>query len=173
MSELLRIDIDNGVLITPTKEYRVSQSISMDRMMKFEELQCGVAYGHTFIEVHDRLAQLKGHLQKANFVDAAVVLNNLMEALHPDNASAKKRHYVLQICALFLNSADEDVKEWREDIIDAKIDDWLKAGVDYRDFFVLAVSLVPDLLTVLNETFQTISQMEQAIGEKKNIQETK
>ena len=110
--ELIRINFEEGVLKTASHTYYISQSISMDRMMKFEELQCGVAYGHTFDEVHKNLEKLKTHLQTAKFVDASVVLNNLLESLHPDTAAAKKKHYVLQICALFLNEADEDVKTW-------------------------------------------------------------
>jgi len=71
----------------------------------------------------------------------------------------------LQICALFLNRADEDVKVWNEAVINEKIDDWLSAGVDYQDFFQLAVRLVPGLLTILKETFQTISQMGEQMAE--------
>lgn len=161
--ELIRIDFEQGVLKTDGHTYYIAESISMDRMMKFEELQCGVAYGHTFVEVHSQLGKLKEYLQTAKFVDSAVVLNNLLEALHPDTKAAKKKHYVLQICALFLNEKDEDVKTWNEATINAKIDDWLEAGVDYRDFFQLAVRLVPGLLDVLKETFLTISQMEEAM----------
>lgn len=171
--ELIRIDLENRVLKTPGHEYYIADSISMDRLMKFEELQAGVAYGHTFIEIHGKLDQLYEKLQKANFVDAAIILGNLREALHPDVAANKKKHYVLQMCALFMNESSEDVAVWNEATINAKIEDWLSAGVDYRDFFALAVKLVPGLLTELNKTFQTISAMGEAITKAgKNISET-
>jgi len=75
--ELTRIDFDKGVLKTPEHTYHVAESISMERMIKFEELQCGVAYGHTFIEIHTQLTKLKEHLQTAKFVDAAIVIGNM------------------------------------------------------------------------------------------------
>ena len=166
MAELLKIDFENGVLKTPTKEYFLCESMSMDFLIRFEQLQLEVAYGSTFSDIYRALNELESKLQVAKFVDASVVLYNLKNSLDPEKLQDKKKNAVLQIAALFLRAKDEPVDVWNESVINAKISDWLNAGVDYRDFFLLVLKLVPNLVAAYSELSQTISQTEAKMKQK-------
>lgn len=158
MNELIRIDFEKGVLKTPDHEYHIATTLSVDRYMQFELLQCGAAYGVTFADMHDTWLKIEDALNKVKFVEAAAIIANMKEALIKGND--KKKHLVMQICALFLNEKDEDVRVWKQEVMDAKVQDWLDSGVCYEDFFRLTVNVVPRLLTVLQETSQAISSLE-------------
>lgn len=160
MSELIRIDFENGLLKTPTKEYYLCESMSMDFLIRFEQLQLEVAYGNTFSEIYNSLNELEAKLQRALFVDASVILYNLKNSLNPEKLQDKKKNAVLQIAALFLRAKDEPVDVWNEAVINAKIMDWLNSGVDYKDFFLLVMKLVPNLSNAYKELFQTILETE-------------
>lgn len=155
MSELIRIDFEQGVLKTHEHTYHIAKSLSVDRYIEFELMQSAAAYGVTFSDMHKRWCDIEDALNKVKFVEAAAIIANMKEALKA--GVDKKKHIVLRVCALFLNEADEDARTFKPEVIDAKIQDWLAAGVDYRDFFQLTVNLVPGLLTVLEQTSTAIS----------------
>lgn len=159
--ELIRIDFDKGLLKTPGHEYWISDKISIDRYIEFELLQAGAAYGITFDEIHKAWMDIETALNKVKFTDAAAIIANMKDALI--KGANKKNHIILRICALFLNEKDEDVRTCKNEVLDAKIQDWLDNGVCYADFFQLTLKLMPGLLAVLQETSSVILETEQTV----------
>lgn len=51
------------------------------------------------------------------------------------------RSPIVEFCALFCNTKEEDVGEWNEDIIRAKYEDW--ADIPEDDFFLLSTKAIP------------------------------
>lgn len=155
MSKLINIDFEKGVLKTPKHKYKISKSLSLDRYMQFELLQPQAAYGITFNDFFEQDKKVIEHLNKTEWVNAATIVMNRQEQFR--HLNDKRRHAMIQICALWLNREDEDLKTFDQTISDEKIQDWLESGVDYKDFFRLAVNLVPGLLEASQEVFQIIS----------------
>lgn len=152
---LIRIDFERGQLKTPEHTYLLASSLSIARYIEFEKKQAGAAYGVTFDDIHKAWCDVEDALNKVKFVEAAAIIANMKQAIL--RGGDKKKHLVLQICALFLNEEGEDVGVYREEVMDAKIQDWLDSGVDYKDFFQFTVNIVPGLLAVLQQTSTVIS----------------
>jgi hypothetical protein len=153
--ELIRIDFEKGMLQTPKHTYFVSESLSVDRYIEFEQMQAAAAYGCTFQDIAKAWQDIKDALNKVKFVEAAAIIDNMQNALSA--GAEKKNHVALRVCALFLNEVDEDTRTYKAEVIDAKINDWLESGVCYEDFFRLTVSLVPGLLAAYREILKNIS----------------
>ena len=153
--DLIRIDFEKGMLQTPTRTYFIAESLSVDRYIEFEQMQAAAAYGCTFQDIAKAWQDIKDALNKVKFVEAAAIIDNMQNAL--TKGAEKKNHLALRVCALFLNEVDEDIRMYKQEVIDAKINDWLESGVCYEDFFRLTVSLVPGLLAAYKQILQNIS----------------
>ena len=85
-------------------------------------------------------------------MDASVLISNLLNSVK--NGIEKRTQPYMRLCCLILIREDEDVTIYDEIFQKEKLNDLLKAGVDYRDFFALAMNLIPSLLQVYNEISQ-------------------
>jgi len=95
-------------------------------------------------------------MNKSKVADAAVIIHNLLNGIaeHLD----KRDHPILQLCALFINTKDEDKTVFDEGVTQEKIDNWKKEGYAIEDFFQLAFNFVEGFIPAYNETIQDISQ---------------
>ena len=135
--------------------YKFASQISIDRFIEFERLQAHVGFGKDFKGIHEILKDTYDLLNKSKPADAAVKVHNLLNGVGYN--LEKRDHPVLQMCALFLNRADEDVKVYDEDLMSEKIADWRTEGYSIEDFFQLAFNFVEGFIPILNETTQSIS----------------
>lgn len=154
--ELLKIDFEKGVLKTPLHSYRIVKSISVKRYKQFELLQSEVAFGFTFEEIFAKLSEMKTHLNKLQFVEMSVLVDNMLNGI--TRGIEKRTPPTLKLCALFMIREDEDVKEWNETLQQEKYEDFENAGVDMMDFSELSMNLIPALLKVYNEISRTTSE---------------
>jgi hypothetical protein len=70
---------------------------------------------------------------------------------------------VMKICALFINTENEDRSAWNNDVVVKKMADWKASDIDVHDFFVIALTLVPTFIGLYNKLTQSIlSQMDVA-----------
>lgn len=164
----LRIDFDKGQLKTPEHLYTVNSSLSIDYYIQFELLQAPASYGYTFMDIYSQDENAIKLFNENKGAEAITILVNRRQAMKnmqvPTNASGlkidKRHHGILQIAALFLIEENEDITKFKQEVIDAKIEDFLNSGVFYEDLFQLVVKLVPGLLTALQEVSRIISVAE-------------
>ena len=162
--ELRKIDFTKGELLTDQHKYTIAKSISVERYREFELLQAEVAYGFTFDEIQKILVAAIGHLNKVDFVQAAVILDNLRNSIV--SGIEKRESPIIRLCMLFLIREDENERDYSEAFHKEKYNDIIKSGVDYKDFFSLAMNLLPGLLQAYKEISQaTMSETEKMLNE--------
>jgi hypothetical protein len=169
MNTPLRIDFALGQLKTPEHLYNLRNTLSIDYYTQFELLQAPVAYGYTFMDIYAQDEQVIKLYNDGKPAEAITVIvnrranmKNMSIPVNPIGLKVDKRHHaVLQVAALFLIEETEDIRVFKQEVIDAKIEDFLSSGVSYEDLFTLVVKLAPGLLTALEEVSRTISVVEQ------------
>ena len=178
MNELLKIDFEKGQLKTAEHLYFIKDSLSIERYIEFELLQAPAAYGLTFNDIYNQDEQAIKLFNENKAAEAITVLVNRRQSMKnmtvPVNSQGlkidKRHHGILQIAALFLVEENEDIKTFKQEVNDSKIEDFLKSGVDYKDLFTLVVKLVPGLLTALQEVSRITSLAEAMMEEIKQKQ---
>jgi len=145
-------------------KYNVKKMLSVERWREFEDLQMKVGFGRSFQELFDMVRKAYEKLQEPKIADASVILHNIMIGVKD---KLDKRHDpALQICALFINSEDEDEKVYDEDVMNQKIDNWQKEGYAIQDFFTMAWNLVPGCIEIYEEDLKnTLSQVKKKESE--------
>src|SRR4051812_14569636 len=159
MAELKRIDFNSGKFTANGIDYQIEGNLSIERYAEFQVLEKELAYGTTFKAMYDKLVHLKDLMNKLRFVDAAVVLTDLLRGV---TKLEEREPTVLKICALFINRTDEDRTTFTPDMITAKIADWKAEGMDMRDFFQVASSSVAGFLDVYRTVTRIISGQEKS-----------
>lgn len=151
---LKRIDFSNLPFTANGKEYNVAQELTISRFKVLEELEVEFYYGFTVREMFEKLKTAFLDLNKNKPADAAVKLHNVMTGVA--DKLEKREPVMLRICTLFINTKDENTKEWNEELAAEKIKDWTAEGYAIDDFFSLAANLVPgfmkDYEAILNNT---------------------
>lgn len=138
--ELKKIDLSQREFTANGVRYFIESSLSIDRFEKFEEIEIELGYGRTFAEVFDQVRQAMDDINKHRQGDAYVKLYNLLNGVEQ---RTKKKPHVYRYCALFINAETEDRGIITEDMINKKIADWGKEGLDYDPFFSFAISSLP------------------------------
>jgi len=155
--ETKRIDFEKKEFVANGVTYSFkAETMSIERFIEFERLQAHVGFGKDFKNIYDKLKTAYGNMNKSKVADAAVIIHNLLNGIaeHLD----KRDHPILQLCALFVNSKDEDKTVFDEGVTQEKIDNWKKEGYAIEDFFQLAFNFVEGFIPAYNETIQDISQ---------------
>lgn len=158
MTELKRIDFKAGKFTANGKTYTIEGALSIERYAEFQILEKELAYGFTAKDIFDKLRKMWDNQNKLKFVENAVLLDNLMRGI----VKLEERNpTVLKICALFINTPDEDRATITQDLIDVKIADWKAEGLDMRDFFQVASSSVNGFLEIYKTVSRIISAQEE------------
>jgi len=164
----LRIDFEKAQLKTPDHLYTVNSSLTIDYYTQFELLQAAAAYGYTFVDIYGQDEQVIQLYNEGKSAEAITVIVNRRQNMKnmqvPTNGMGlkidKRHHAILQIAGLFLIEENEDTRKYKQEVNDAKVEDWLTNGVSYEDLFTLVVKIVPGLLTALQEVSRSISVVE-------------
>ncbi|HYH14948.1 MAG TPA: hypothetical protein VD794_07005 [Flavisolibacter sp.] len=154
MAELPRIDLSKGEFTANGKRYIIESELSIERFSQYQMLEMELGYGLTFKSLYEKLTKVYEQVNKMKFADAAVQLDNIIRGVAN---IGKQDHAIFKMCALFCNTEGEDRSTINQDMIDAKIDDWKKEGIQASDFFRLASSTVRGLYEALQNTVQNIS----------------
>ena len=157
---LKKIDFESGKLTGKSgKEYLIESELSVVRFQEFEKLQSHVGFGVDFEGVINKLKDAFEDLNKSKPADAAIKIHNLLNGVI--QKVENREHPIMEMCALFINSEDEDRTEFNVDKIKRKIEDWREYSTN--DFFQLAFTLVNNFIPIYEEISQSISKQ----GEKK------
>ena len=153
MTELKRLDITKPTFIANGTKYNIESGLSIERFCEYQILEKEAGFGITFKKVFENLQELHGLMNEVRFVEAAVLLHNLMSGVAK---LEEKEPTLLKICALFINADGEDRTTINNDMVVKKIEDW-KAEYDVRDFFTLALNTVDGFLEIYANATRSIS----------------
>lgn len=135
-------------------EYFVESGLSFDRFLMYQMLQVECGYDVSFSSMFENMKKAFELLNKQKPAEAAVIIHNIMQGV----AKVEERKIpVLQMCALFINTKDEDRKKIDNDMVDKKIKDWTEEGLDIRPFFQLALSSIQNFSNAWREISLNIS----------------
>ena len=140
---LKRIDFTKPIPASG-KEYHIGKELSIVRFKVLEELEVEFYYGYTMREMFEKLKETFLDLNKSKPADAAVKVHNLMTGIA--DKLDKRQPVMLRICSLFINTKDENLNQWTDDLAEEKIKDWTEEGYAIDDFFSLAANLVPGFM---------------------------
>lgn len=146
-------------------EYIIRDSLSIARFEQFEILQVRVGYGIDFNQLYENMVKCWDYLNKSKPANASIILHNMMNGVA--NELNNRRNEVLLLCALFICRKDEDQSKYDEKLSLEKIKDWEEEGIEMKDFFSLAFSLVNNFIPVLNKVSKSISEMNGTLKETK------
>lgn len=146
-TELKKIDFAQKEFTANGKTYFIESSYSYDRYRMWKKLQVEIGFGSTFTELFDSLIRIYSHCNKPQPepVDAGMIAYNQAHAIK----NAMNDRYiepVMQMCALFMNTKDEDRRYITLQQIQDKVNDWNEEGIDMDSFFTFAISLIPNFL---------------------------
>jgi hypothetical protein len=112
----------------------------------------------------NRIKQIYDLCNAMKFADIAVLTSNILQGV----VKVEERKIpVLSMCALFINTKDEDRKTINDDVVDKKIADWEAEGLDITPFFQLALSSMANFSKAWEEVTRNILEKSQEIGVKK------
>lgn len=157
MTSLKRIDFTQQKFIANGKEYTITDALSIERFAEYQALSVELGYGLTIPEIHKKVLEVEQHMNGTQFVKASVVLNDLANGIKSVN---DRLPTALKLCTLFVVRTDEDLSKIDKLLMDEKIEDWKKEGIDIRDFFTLATNMIGGFIELYQSLTQVTSIME-------------
>lgn len=123
------------------KIFLVSDRISINRYIEYQKTMPLLTFGTNFEEMFKQLKNAYNLLNKQNFADSAVVIHNILSNVAKVEEQSRI-HPALKMAAMFINTKDEDVTVYDEEVTKEKINDWTVEGYDISDFFTLALNSI-------------------------------
>ncbi len=158
-NSLKEINFEDKQFTANGKTYFVEQSLSYRRWIEWRKIQPQLAfdcdYGTMFAQLRKAYDLLNQRDQKP--LDAGNILFNLMNGIQ-QAMDDKQVPLVMRLCALFMNTADEDRTTITEEMIQVKADDFNTEGISMHSFFLFAISSIPNFIPNYESTIQDISQ---------------
>lgn len=149
-----RIDLNKGSFTANGTEYFVQSNLTVSRFCEFQILEKELAFSMSFESVFREINEACEMMNEVRFVDVAVKLDNLRRGVAK---LEEKEPTALKICTLFINTKDEDVAEWNNDIMTRKIEDWKAEGIAIQDFFQFALNSVGGFINTYTKMSEVIS----------------
>jgi hypothetical protein len=151
MGELLKIESGTRSFEANGKTYYIETSMSIDRWRDYQKMEVELSFGQSFKEIREGLKEIYTALNaKDRLADAAVLTKNLLAGVA--TIDENRTPTVLKMCALFINTKDEDRTCIDQRRIDEKVEDWSRAGIDHASFFHLALGSIPGFLSAYKES---------------------
>jgi len=152
--ELKQLDPTQKSFVANGKTYHIETRLSIARFHQYQIYEKEAGFSISFESMVNTLKEAYEDLNKVKNADAAVKINNLLMGLVN---VAEKEHVLLKMCALFMNTDDEDRGEINEDMISRKISEW-ENEYEVNGFFTQALSTVSGFFRIYNEMRLIISE---------------
>lgn len=162
MTQLKTIDLKEKRFTANGTEYFIESGLSFERFRMYQKLQIECGYESGFYGMFENIKKIYELCNGMKFADIAVMTSNI---LHGMAKVDERKIPVLNLCALFINTKDEDRKIINDDIVDKKIADWEAEGLDVTPFFQLALGSIQNFSKAWEEVSQII--LEKNLGPKK------
>lgn len=131
---------DGGKIKEIEIEYFIESELSIERAVWKEHfclvLERGIAVGKQ-TDDWQKVFELSGQHGKDNEI-AVIAHNNLIGF----KDLFENRPTILKLCALFINTRDEDRRFIGDITINEKISDWHEGAIAYSSFFLLAINFL-------------------------------
>ena len=150
--KLKNLDPNARSFVANQKTYFIETQLSIDRFHEYQILEKGAGFSTSFKSMVDSLVEIYEDLNTMRAADAAVKIHNLLAGI---TKVQEKEHTLLKMCALFMNTEDEDRDIITDDMIRTKIEDW--RGYDVGGFFTIALNSVSGFFKVYSDMLQIIS----------------
>ena len=150
--KLKQLDPNARSFVANQKTYFIETHLSIDRFHEFQILEKEAGFSMSFKSIVDTLLEVYEDLNTMRAADASVKVHNLLAGI---TKVQEKEHPLLKICALFMNTEDENRDIITDDMIRTKIDDW--AGYDVGGFFTIALNSVNGFFKIYSDMLQIIS----------------
>lgn len=139
----------NGKKYFPETKISIARKILCDRYVV--ELGAGLPITQMFERVKEAFAKAN----ELKMADCAVILHNAMSGL---NDWDKREDAIMNICALYINTENEDRRSITEEQIKIKIDDWETEGIEYAFFLTMAQAWLSPVIKSWNDISRSISE---------------
>lgn len=156
-NQLKRLDFNKQEFTANGTVYRIETSFSIERYCEYQKLEKELAFGTSFSGMYVNLKKMYDLLNSTKFVETSVVLNNLMNGM---SKIEEREPTMLKLCALFINTENEDRTVVNNDVMEKKIADWKAEGIDVRDFFSLALNTMDGFIAAYKSLTQSILEIE-------------
>lgn len=156
-TKLMKLTPDMKTFTANGVKYTIEDSISEKRWAIYLRLQAQLGFNLHFGEMFEELRSAYQYLNKNEIANAAVKIYNLMEGVkHVGEAETPT---IIAMCALFINTDDEDRRTITDEMIEKKRHDWNEEGIDMNSFFQLAIHSIPGLIDAYKElSLNTLKQ---------------
>ena len=141
------------------KTYLVTDKISMNRYIEYQRTMPLLTFGTNFEEMFKQLKNAYTHLNNQKFADSAVIIHNLLNNVSKVEETSRI-HPALKMAAMFINTSEEDVTIYDEEVTKQKIEDWSKEGYNISDFFTLSLNSINGFREAFQEYTEKRKQME-------------
>lgn len=146
---LIDIDFKLGKFMANGTEYLVESAISVDRWNWYERQEVEVGLNIRFEHLYSKLQEQWDHINNQEFGHSAVICRDIIEGVGRN--MQRRDPEVLKMCALFINTKDEDRRFITDDIIRKKIEDWREEGINMRSFFHFAIAIIPGYINAYKD----------------------
>lgn len=160
-NELKRIDFTKDTFQANGVTYHIEKGMSTKRFCDYQILEKEATFGMDFMKMFTLIGEIREAYNECRFVDGSVKLDNLQRGVAQIHSRTPS---VLKMCALFINSTDENRQVITEEMITKKIDDWNE--YDVRDFFTLALNGVNGFIEVYTNFSRIISAQDLGLKSK-------
>ncbi len=134
-------------------DYFIEDNLAVKRWRKYLKLQNKLGWGISFEELFEKVKQAFMLLDesKPRPVSAGTILYNIMERVKEveDDSHVPE---IIQMCALFMNTKDENREDITEQQIKEKMEDW--SDISVQSFFLFALSTIPNFIPIYNSITQ-------------------
>ena len=151
MNQLKKLDKTARSFEANGKIYYVETELSIERFHEYQIYEKEAGFGLSFKSMVETIRDAYTDLNQMKAADASVKLHDLLAGI---TKTAEKEHVLLKICALFMNTEDEDRGTINDDMIARKIEDWKE--YDVNGFFWQALNTVDGFFQIYSEMHQII-----------------
>lgn len=144
ITELKRIPFEDKKFTANGVEYFIEEQLSFDRLEMYEKLEVEVGLSMRLESIYKKLDEQKQALSAGNLYDAIVINNELQTSAY--FKLEHRMHPVFEMCALFMNTADEDRSVITKDMISKKYSDW-RQEYSVQDFFSFAIASMKNYIS--------------------------
>src|SRR5690242_16734585 len=158
MKKLKTLDPNERRFTANGKVYNIETELSINRFHEYQIYEKEAGFSMDFKSIVHSIKDAYQDINQLKAADAAVKLHNVLAGIAKVQ---EKEHTLLKMCALFINTDDEDRGIINADMISTKIEDWGKE-YEVQGFFTLALNTINGFLQIYAEQHRIISV---AVGE--------
>lgn len=169
MSEVKILDPNCKEFEANGKTYYKEDTLTIVRWKMWLKLQHKLGWGMSFEEIIKQFRNIYDVCNKPSpepGMACILAYNAMMKVknVQDDNYVPE----IIQMCALFINTKDEDRGTINEAMIREKEADWIKEGISMNSFFLFALGSIPNFIpiykAITQDTFLSKQDQEKSEG---------